>query len=59
VTLTDSAAMKFDVPNNGGGGGYAHTFTVPLATAANTALTATPSAGVTTLKCWATGFKGS
>jgi hypothetical protein len=58
VTLNDSSAMQFDLPDNGGGGGFTHTFNVPLATAANASLTATASAGVTTLKCWGTGFTG-
>jgi hypothetical protein len=58
VTLNDTSTMTFAVPNNGGGGGYAKPFNVPLVAAANTAITATPSSGVTTLRCYATGFNG-
>jgi hypothetical protein len=58
VTLNDSSSMPIDIPNNGGGGGYTHTFNTPLVTSANTALTATPSSGVSTLHCTATGFTG-
>jgi hypothetical protein len=46
----------FAVPDGGGGGGLAVNFIVPIAFAANTAVTATPSAGVTTLYCNAQGF---
>lgn len=58
ITLSDGSSFEFDVPDNGGGGGWTHTFNVPLVTAANTAFTATPSSGVTTLKCWGSGFTG-
>jgi hypothetical protein len=59
VTLNDSASTVVDVPNNGGGGGWKFSWHVPLSVAANTAATATPSSGVTTLHCGATGYYGT
>lgn len=58
VTLNDTASTVIDIPNNGGGGGFSHTYNVPLAFAANTAATCTASSGVTTLHCSLAGFKG-
>ena len=58
VTLNDNASTVVDIPDNGGGGGFSHTFNVPLVWAANTAATCTPSAGVTTLHCSLSGFTG-
>lgn len=55
ITLNDSATSIFIVPN---GGGTNIQFNVPLATAANTALTFTPSAGVTTEYCAVQGYAG-
>lgn len=55
VTLNDSATTILVVP---AGGGSNITFNVPLVTAANTALTATPSAGAATIYGAAQGFKG-
>lgn len=58
VTFNDSASTVVDLPNNGGGGGYAHTYNVPLVVAANTALTGTAGGLITTIHCSATGFYG-
>lgn len=58
ITLNDTATTIIDLPNNGGGGGYAHTFNVPLAFAANVAATATSGTSITSIHCSATGFYG-
>jgi hypothetical protein len=58
VTLNDGSSTILVIPNSGGGGGNNKTFNVPLVVAANTAMTATPSAGVTTLYCSAQGYNG-
>jgi hypothetical protein len=58
VTFNDTSTASLVLPNAGNGGGNNKTFNVPLAVAANTALTFTASAGVTTLYCSAQGFKG-
>ena len=58
ITLNDTATTVIDLPNNGGGGGYAHTFNVPLAFAANVAATATSGTSITSIHCSATGFYG-
>ena len=56
ITVAVSEGTKtrtFVVP---AGAGFGFSFIVPIAFAANTAVTATPSAGVTTLYCNAQGF---
>ena len=58
VTLNDSASTVLVLPNNGGGGGNNPPLQVPLVVAANTAMTATPSAGVSTVYCSAQGYNG-
>lgn len=59
ITVAVSEGTKtrtFVIPNNGGGGGNNIPLVTPIVFAANTAVTATPSAGVTTLYCNAEGF---
>ena len=57
ITLNDAKSSVFVIPNNGGGGGNNLHFSTPLVTSAiNTALTVTPSSGVTTLRCSAQGY---
>jgi hypothetical protein len=58
VTLNDSATTIIDMPNNGGGGGFSHTYNVPLVIAANTTATITLGALINTTHCSATGFTG-
>ena len=57
VAISDGTKTRtFSIPNNGGGGGNNISFTTPIVFAANTAVTATASSGVTTLYCNAEGF---
>jgi len=63
ITLNDTLngstlSTVFDLPNNGGGGGYSHTYESPLVVAANTAATASSSASIATIHCSASGFYG-
>jgi hypothetical protein len=58
VTLNDSATTPVDVPNNGGGGGFCHTYNVPLVVAANTAFQVTPGTSLTSYHVSASGFAG-
>jgi hypothetical protein len=58
LTLNDGATTIVDLPNNGGGGGYSHTFNTPLQVAANTAFTVQSGTSLTSVHCSATGFKG-
>jgi hypothetical protein len=57
-TLNDGAATVIVIPNSGGGGGWAHTFSVPLkvSSGTDTALTITPATTGTTYYCSAQGF---
>lgn len=60
VAISDgTTTVTKALPNNGGGGTVTWPFPVPRAWAANTAVTVTPSAGVTTLNCDATGFNAT
>ena len=57
VTLNDDKSTILVVPNSGGGGGNNMTFGDSRTTVARgTALTFTPSSGVTTLYCNAQGY---
>lgn len=58
VTLNDNASTNIVIPNSGGGGMISTVFQIPLIVAANTALTFTPSASVTTVWCNAQGYQG-
>lgn len=58
LTLNDGATTIVDLPNNGGGGGYSHTFNTPLQVAANTAFTVQSGTSLTSVHCSAAGFKG-
>jgi hypothetical protein len=57
ATFNDSATTVIDMPNNGGGGGYSHSYLTPLVIAANTAFQIT-TASLTSVHCSAAGFKG-
>ncbi len=57
-TLNDSATTVIDLPNNGGGGGFSHTYNTPLVIGANTTATIQLSALINTTHCSATGFTG-
>jgi hypothetical protein len=59
VTLNDSASTILVLANSGSGGGNNQVYTTPLVVAASTALTFTPSSGVSTVYCNAQGYKGS
>lgn len=58
MTMNDGATTPFDMPNNGGGGGFSHTYNTPLVVAANTAFQFTSGTSITSEHCSATGFKG-
>jgi hypothetical protein len=57
-TLNDGATTIVDIPNNGGGGGFCHTYNVPLVVAANTAFTGASTTSISSIHMSATGFKG-
>lgn len=57
LAISDATTTVTKVlPNNGGGGVVNYAFDPPRAWAANHAVTVTPSSGVTTLYCDATGY---
>lgn len=57
VAISDGTTTVTEVvPNSGGGGGNNLTFDPPIPFAANTAVTGTPSSGVSTLYCDAQGY---
>ena len=57
VAISDGTKTRtFVLPNSGSGGGNNSQFTTPISFAANTAVTATFSSGVTTAYCNAEGF---
>lgn len=57
VAISDGTKTRtYAVPNTGGGGGFFAPFPAPIPFAANTAVTATPSAAVSTLYCDAQGY---
>jgi hypothetical protein len=58
LTLNDSATTIIDMPNNGGGGGFSHTYNTPLVVAANTAFQVTSGTSLTSVHCSAAGFSG-
>lgn len=58
MTLNDSATTIIDMPNSGGGGGFARSYNTPLVVAANTAFTVQSGASLTSVHCSATGFSG-
>lgn len=58
LTLDDSATTIIDMPNNGGGGGFSHTYNTPLVVAANTAFTVQSGTSLTSVHCSASGFSG-
>jgi hypothetical protein len=58
MTLDDAATTIIDMPNNGGGGGFSHTYNVPLVVAANTAFTVQSGTSLSSVHCSASGFKG-
>lgn len=62
VTLNDTettgSGTQIVIPNSGGGSMSGFIPTVPLMVAANTALTFTPSASTTTVRCNAQGYVG-
>jgi hypothetical protein len=58
VSLNTSQNLIIDLPNTGGGGGYAKTYGVPLLMPANTSLEFQPLAPISTIHCHATGYSG-
>jgi Concanavalin A-like lectin/glucanases superfamily len=46
------------MPNNGGGGGFSHTYNVPLVIAANTTVTMLTGTSISSVHCSASGFSG-